>query len=318
MKPQISVVIPSYNSAAYLPDAIDSALNQTMPPLEVIVVNDGSTDETPQILDRYRGRIVSITQENRGLSGARNRGIMAASGDLIAFLDADDFWLPEKLEKQLACLAEHPRAGLVHTGAFWWNQDTGQRTPQRSDRRGRCCKEFFFYNGVTVSTVLVKKECLAKVGCFDETIRRPTTQDYDLWFRIARYYELAYVDEPVVLYRVHASNASKQALSMMEDGLFVVRKALRADPGLEQELGRGVVNERLFTLLFDIGYYHHDAGRTAEARRYFREALQHRPLSAQSWLLYSANFLPPNWVRRLRRLRSSLAAAVRGKARQAW
>ena len=320
MAPAVSVIIPSYNSAAYLSDAIDSVLNQTVAPLEVIVVDDGSTDETAQILERHRGRIVAITQENRGLSGARNRGIAAARGELIAFLDADDIWLPGKLEKQVACLAEHPTAGMVHSELFWWDEQTGERHRRdcrRHEFAGSCYKEFFLRAGIIPSTAIVRRECLEKVGDFDEAIRRPTTQDYDLSLRIARDYEIAYVDEPLILYRLHESNASKQLLAMEEDILFVVRKALRDDPGLWRSVGGEEVSERLFTLLFEIGYRYHDAGRRAQARRHFLQALRHRPFSGHTWLLYLGDFLPSTWARGLRQVKSSAAAAVRKKSLRA-
>ena len=157
----------------------------------MIVVNDGSTDETAQVLERYRGRIRAIFQENRGVSAARNRGIAAAQGDLIAFLDHDDTWLPEKLEKQLACLEEHPQAGLVHSGVIRWDQQTGERFRRDGDRHefaGSCYRRFLFANSVQTSTTLIKRECLAQVGGFDDAMRRNTAQDYDLFFRIARRY----------------------------------------------------------------------------------------------------------------------------------
>jgi glycosyltransferase involved in cell wall biosynthesis len=315
MRPGVSVVIPSYNSAAYLPEAIDSALNQTVAPLEVIVVNDGSTDETPQILERYRGRLVVITQENRGLSGARNSGIAAASGELIAFLDADDVWLPEKLEKQVACLAEHPRAGLVHSAAHWWNPETGERSIRSNGNphqvAGACYKEFFAYNRVTVSTIVVPQECLAQVGNFDEEIRRPTTQDYDLCIRIARHYELAYVDEPLVLYRLHTSNASNQLLPIWEDALYVLRKALQDDASLRRTVGRAAVNDRLFEVFFQIGRLYHDAGQPAAARRHFLQALRHRPSCGLAWSLYLRNFLPRPWVQALKQWKRSAAPQSR-------
>jgi glycosyltransferase involved in cell wall biosynthesis len=318
MRPEISVVIPSYNSAAYLPDAIDSALNQTTDPLEVIVVNDGSTDETARILERYQGRVVSISQENRGLSAARNRGIAAARGDLIAFLDADDIWLPEKLEKQLACLGQYPQAALVHSQLYYWDAQTGEKSIERHRGRhefsGRCYDRLFFRSGVIPSTMIVRSDCLAHVGGFDEEIRRPTSQDYDLCLRIARHYEFGFVDEPLILYRRHASNFTNQAMACLEDELFVVRKVARADPGLRRAVGRSAVDERLFSLLFDISYRHHDADRAAEARRYLLQALHHRPFHARVWSLYLANFLPYRWVRKLRQLKACLSFAAQKEA----
>jgi glycosyltransferase involved in cell wall biosynthesis len=272
MRPKVSVIIPAYNSAAWLSEAIDSALNQTVAPLDVIVVDDGSTDDTPRIREPYRERIRVIVQENKGPSAARNRGIEAAAGDLIAFLDADDLWLAEELEKQLACLREHPRAGLVHSAVIRWACGNGGTSGPDDHGRGvagNCYERLFHRCGIMMSSAVVRRGCLVRVGGFDEGIRRPTTEDYDLWFRVARYHEIAYVEEPPVLYRLHDSNASNQTLAMAEDILFVVRKALAADPSLGRSLGRAVVNNRLFDLLFEIGYHHREAGRTAEARSYF-------------------------------------------------
>jgi glycosyltransferase involved in cell wall biosynthesis len=312
---EISVIIPTYNSAAYLPEAIESALNQTVAPLEVIVVDDGSTDQTAQILEHYSGRIVLIAQENRGLSAARNRGMEEARGDLIAFLDADDVWLSGKLEKQLSCLEDHPRAGLVHSAVIFWEARTGRKYWWDDGKlaTGSCYEVFFRRNVVVVSSVIVRKECLDRIGNFDEELRRRTCEDYDLWFRIARHYELAYVEEPLTLYRLHDANASRRTLAMAEDSLYVVRKALRADPELGRSLGRGVVDRRLFELHFNVGYHHHDAGRTAEARSAFLQALQHRPFSTRAWSLYLLNFLHPEWVGGLRKWKSSLSSLGRRK-----
>ena len=113
----VSVVIPTHNHAGYIRQAIDSALAQTSAPLEVIVVDDGSTDETPRILADYGGRIRAIRQSNAGVSVARNTGIAAAAGDLIALLDSDDSWAPTKLERQIARLSADPGVGLVHCGS---------------------------------------------------------------------------------------------------------------------------------------------------------------------------------------------------------
>jgi hypothetical protein len=170
---------------------------------------------------------------------------------------------------------------------------------------------FFRRNLVIVSSVIVRKECLDQIGNFDEKIRRPTSQDYDLWFRIARHYELAYVEEPLILHRLHDANASLRTLAMLEDGLYVVRKALRADPELGRSLGRGVVDRRLFELHVSVGWHHHDAGRTAEARSAFLQALRHRWFSTRAWSLYLLNCLHPEWVRGLRKWKSSLSSLGR-------
>jgi glycosyltransferase involved in cell wall biosynthesis len=303
----VSVVIPSYNSARFVCEAVESALNQSYRPHEVIVVDDGSTDDTVQVLDRFRGSIRYVYRPNGGLSAARNTGIRESGGELIAFLDADDVWLPEKLKRQLACLAENPCAALVHSDVLYWDVATGQKTRQDRGRRhyvGSCYERFFQGNRVTPSTILIRRDCLSRVGFFDEGIRRPTTQDYDLCFRIARSHELAYVDQPLIHYRLHGMNFSKRTREMLEDELYVVRKALAADPGLVERVGRAVVNERLFRLLFGIGYHYYDDRDPSQARRHFLEALKYRPIDVYTWSLYLANLLPLAWVGRLRRLKA--------------
>ncbi len=163
-KPRISVIIPTYNSARFLPEAVQSALYQTLSPDEVIVVDDGSTDNTEDVLEPFRGRVHYIRQENQGPAVARNRGIAEAKGDLIAFLDADDVWLPEKSELQVKVLWENPRIGLVHS--YYHRLDmAGQRIMPRhkmGDFSGDCYLQFFRRCGVQVATVLVAQ------GVFDE------------------------------------------------------------------------------------------------------------------------------------------------------
>jgi glycosyltransferase involved in cell wall biosynthesis len=122
---KISVIIPTYNSATYLPYAIDSVLSQTAGPLEVIVVDDGSTDNTARVLEPSRPRISYLFQENRGPVAARNGRIAATEGDLIAFLDADNIWLPEKLQQQQACLPANPHAALLHSDMLLWLRHVG-------------------------------------------------------------------------------------------------------------------------------------------------------------------------------------------------
>jgi len=131
----VSVIIPAYNGAAFLPEAIDSVLAQDYEPLEILVVDDGSTDDTHDVLRPYAPRIRYFYQENRGPSAARNLGIERARGDLIAFLDADDRWLPGKLAAQVAALGTQSAAALVHTDVLFWDPTRGSRERPRRPRR---------------------------------------------------------------------------------------------------------------------------------------------------------------------------------------
>ncbi len=308
MNPRISVIVPAYNAARFVAEAVESILNQTLAPMEIVVVNDGSTDDTEAILRPYRERIHYIRQQNRGLPAARNRGIEESQGDLIAFLDADDVWLPGKLEKQWKCFQDHPAAGLVHSNVLLWHDATGEKTPGYEglrERTGWCYSKLFSRSAIIPSATMVKRECLDRVGLFNESMR--TSEDYELFLRIARYYEFAYVDDPLILYRRHDSNMSKNSLLMWTNDLFIVRKALLDDPDLHRLVGRRRVQERLHGLLFSIGYLHHEAYRQDDARQFFLQALAHKPWHAYTLSLYLMNLLPSPWTRTLRQLKAKLS-----------
>jgi glycosyltransferase involved in cell wall biosynthesis len=311
---RISVVIPTYNSAAYLPAAIESVLNQTLPPLEVIVVDDGSTDESAAAVRRFGDRIRWVSQENRGPAAARNRGLSLARGDLVAFLDADDVWLPEKLAEQAIVFAENPQIGLVHSNFWFMDLKTGERSlPVRREEplRGRCYEDLVLRGcAIHISTVIVRRDDLAATGGFDERIRRASAEDYDLWIRLARRHEVAYVDRPLALYRVHSSNASQQRVSMLEYEDYVLRKVLRDDPDLARKIGRDRVRRRLFEVCFSIGYLHHDASRPREARAFFVRALQQQWAHPHAWMLFVANLFPSQITRTLRSWKRGLMRSV--------
>jgi glycosyltransferase involved in cell wall biosynthesis len=278
--------------------------------VEIIVIDDGSTDDTPERLSAYRDRIRYVRQENGGLSRARNRGMEEALGDYFAFLDADDVWLPEKLLRQWECLCAHPTSDLCHTDIYRLYEKTGERVhvPRDGHRfHGRCYAEFFWGHCVTPSAAMVSRKCMERVGAFDEAIRRPSTQDLDLWIRIARNHDLAYLDEPLVLYRYHSSNGSHNHQVMVEDECYVLTKAIEADPELWTVLGRGRTRKRMFDLTFDAGYYGFARGDVREARRYFRRALAFEPVNLRGWAYWASTFLSARSRSLLRHWKSRVA-----------
>jgi glycosyltransferase involved in cell wall biosynthesis len=298
-RPLITAIIPSFNSGRFVVQAVESVLAQTYGNVETIVVDDGSTDDTADRLAAYLGDIRYIRQPNGGLSRARNRGMEEARGEFFAFLDADDMWLPEKLLLQWECLADQPDAGLVHTDTCRLYESTGERVyvPGGAERFcGTCYTEFFWGHSVTPSTVMVSRQCIDEVGGFDESIRRPSTQDLDLWIRIARNCPLAYVDKPLVLYRYHATNSSYNLQMMVEDECYVLAKALNDDPGLWTLLGRGKARKRMFDLTFGAGYHSLVRRDLRKARGYFRNALAYSPTSLKGWGYWVSTFLP-GWSR---------------------
>jgi glycosyltransferase involved in cell wall biosynthesis len=306
--PLVSVIIPSYNAGGYVAEAVASVLVQTYQPLEIILINDGSTDDTDEVLLRYVGKMRYFYQPNRGLSATRNRAIALARGELIAFLDADDVWLPEKLARQVDCLTQNPRIGLVHTNYVKLYSDTGIHSPHEplNITDGRCYTRLVLGNVLLVSSVVLRRECLDRVGVFDEKIPQRTCEDYDLWLRIARHFEFAYIPEALMLYRRHAGNMSNKTHAMIGDELYVVKKALKADPPLLAQVGKQAVHRHLAELLFNLGYLCFNEGDLTEAGFHFRRALRFRH-SPYIFMLWVATFLPIDVVTKLRSFKQSLA-----------
>ena len=196
-KPRVSVVIPTHDRKEILPRALDSVINQTFSDWELIVVDDGSTDDTDKMILRDYPAVRYCRQENAGVSNARNSGVAMASGEWIAFLDSDDAWLPEKLDRQLSGLVVEPELRLSHTDEIWIRN--GRRVNQPKEyaksggdiyRRGLplCC--------ICPSSVLIRKDLFEEVGGFDEAF--PACEDYDLWLRITAREPVHYLEQALV------------------------------------------------------------------------------------------------------------------------
>lgn len=215
LRPRVSVVIPAYNAARYLPQAIDSVLAQTFRDYEVIVVDDGSTDDTPRVLSWYEDEVAVIRQPNQGRAAARNAGIAAARGEYIAFLDADDLWLPEKLERQLALFRRRPEIGWAYCDYRRLNEKGPEETTYLRRRglqpppEGWILPELLATGVAWTMTVVVRRECFGRVGLFDPSF--PVAQDYDMWLRLAAEYEVGCVNEPLALYRRHPEQVTRSS-----------------------------------------------------------------------------------------------------------
>jgi glycosyltransferase involved in cell wall biosynthesis len=198
MLPPVSVIIPTYNRCRLLPAAIDSVLSQDYPSLELVVVDDGSTDTTHQLLAGYGKAIRVLTQENRGAAASRNAGIRAASHDFLAFLDSDDQFAPGKLARQAGAMVSAPEYLISHTDEVWFRQ--GQLLNQKR-KHARSGGDLFARSlklcVVGMSTVMARREFFAQVGLFDEEL--PCCEDYDLWLRAAWRLEFLHVPEPLTI-----------------------------------------------------------------------------------------------------------------------
>ncbi|WAL62604.1 glycosyltransferase family 2 protein [Thermocoleostomius sinensis] len=226
--PKVSVIVPTYNSIAYLPETIESILQQTFTDFEVLIVDDGSTDQTvawaKQIVDP---RVRVIMQPNQGVSVARNTGILQAQGEYVAFLDADDTWNHSKLEQQVYYLDTHPKIGWVHS---WVSLIDAQSQPIGkpliSSAEGQIWEELLIRNAIACCSVMVRRSCFSVAGLFDPNIR--SAEDWELWIRLAFHYPIGLIKEPLARYRVLPTSKSKNC-QLVERSLHQIIEKTFAD-----------------------------------------------------------------------------------------
>ena len=267
----VSVVIPTYNRRESLARALDSVLWQTHAAREIVVVDDGSSDATPQLIaDHYR-QVSYIRQANCGVSSARNRGIEVASGTWIAFLDSDDEWLPTKLERQLAELRSAPAYRVSHCNEIWIR--SGQRVnPKHKHRKsgGWIFQQCLPLCAISPSAVLIHRNVFADIGLFDETL--PVCEDYDLWLRLCARYPVQFIDTALVVkYGGHADQLSSRYEAMDRFRIKALEKIVGAP-----YLTPGDHVAALKMLLEKIAVYLHGAEKRGrhESVRDYREKMQ--------------------------------------------
>jgi len=222
----ISVIIPTYNRIDVLPRALDSVFSQSDPLTDVIVVDDGSDDGTADMVSAKYPEVKLIKQQNTGVSAARNRGIAESKGGWIAFLDSDDEWKPQKLERQIICIAENPDAVLIHTDEIWI-RDGKRVNPMKKHQKsgGRIFQKCLPLCVISPSSVLVKRSLLEEIGNFDEDL--DVCEDYDLWLRICAEYPVHYVDEKLIVkYGSHADQLSRRHWGMDRFRISALEKVI--------------------------------------------------------------------------------------------
>ena len=209
--PTVSVIIPTYNRGWILREAIDSVLSQEFSDYELIVVDDGSTDDTRAILDSYGQDIIVLRQPNQGVSAARNRGIAESCAQLISFLDSDDLWLPQKLTRQVAFFQSNPDALICQTEETWVRNGVRVNPKKRHHKfSGMIFEPSLALCLVSPSAVMIRKTLFDTVGLFDESL--PACEDYDLWLRVSCRYPVFLIDEPLIIkHGGHDDQLSKAA-----------------------------------------------------------------------------------------------------------
>lgn len=316
--PLVSVVIPAYNGARYIAEAVESVYKQSYDNWELIVIDDGSTDNTRAVLDPYMARIRYSYQENKGTPAARNAGVAEAKGELIAFLDNDDLWLPEKLELQVQAIQRWPECALVFTDGKIFS-DRGIRRHSVISRRldewirecrtadplvikGWLTREFYYLNHISsASSVLVSRECIESIGSFDETI--DVADDYDLWLRIALRYPVLFLPSCLYLWRERDDSKSGPVPERMprwtEASIKVIEKHLHAAPG---EI-RQAIRVHLSRMYWYCGRTYFDLDKFRASRRMLARCIRYDKAFFPAMVFLLACHLSPSVITRLRRMK---------------
>ncbi len=228
--PTVDVIIPAYNAARYLPAALESVAAQSFEDWQIVLVDDGSTDNTAEVIARFIERFGSklryIRQDNRGLPAARNTAIRASTSEFLALLDADDAWLPCRLAESVRVLRERPMAGLAYGLITYIDAEGNPGSTFAGNRglaEGRIASRIYMRKvDLPCPTITFRRRCTEEVGLFDESMR--ATEDRDLWLRIAQRYEVAFIPRVLAYYRLSANSMSTDAQRMIAAQMRFIRK----------------------------------------------------------------------------------------------
>ena len=271
ISPLISVIIPTYNHGEFIEESIKSALAQTYKNIEIIVVDDGSIDDTPRIIEGLGGQVSYYYQTNKGQSAARNLGINKAKSEFLAFLDADDVWLRNKLDLQIKELQNNPRVGMVACGAELMDESgnfIANYVPKNFTNHDNLLKALYIGQIIpgSASGVLVRKQCFETVGYFDERIK--IGPDWDMWLRIAKQFEIYFIEEPLILIRrtfnkpqFRTPNAEEHFVSMT----------------IEKNIPSKYKKNAYANLYCRLGRYYLSGSKKKEALKYFMQSIYRLP-----------------------------------------
>lgn len=295
----VSVVIPAYNASRWISETLGSVLAQDYPALDVIVVDDGSTDDTAAIVAQF-GQVRYIRKSNGGEGSARNVGIRVAYGEYVAFVDSDDLWLPEKLRLQVEL--------LIHTGLMWVYSDgyafdsgTGNTlysfSKMTCQHSGDILQQLLLEDFIPCPTPLIRRCVFDEVGYFDESKSLFMRADWDMWLRIAARYPVGLVNRPLVRYRVHSGSGSntEPPLVAFKSRLDVIERAVTREPVRLAPLR----NHAISRLCLSTGRLLAGQGNITEARSMFVEAIRHTPGKFEAYLYFCITLLGGEMVARL-------------------
>ncbi|ULA61338.1 MAG: Family 2 glycosyl transferase [Nitrospira sp.] len=296
--PRVSVVIPTFNCERFIGRTVDSALRQTYRDFEIIVVDDGSTDGTRAVLAQYGDALHYISQANQGASAARNAALSNATGEYIAYLDADDIWDPEKLARQVEYLDANPSCGFVHTEVAVideqdhvlhasFNKETGRTVPQ-----GRCLRDILQRSHIQTLTVLERRSAFERAGKFD--LRLPVAQDYLHWIQVVlQGYEVGYLPEPLGQYRWRAGSLMSSQRRLLGD-ITKIYDILLNEHRLGEIHGREIrrlIDTQLYTNQRQLAYLERLECSGAVARRRLRKLVRRWPFRLELYLDLAKSYI---------------------------
>ena len=277
--PDVTVIMAVYNGEKYIPTAIESVLGQTCKDLELLCVDDGSTDRTrDRILSFRDDRIKYIFREHSGSpNGPRNAAIMKSKGQYISFIDYDDIYEPDCIAVKLAQIKQNCHVPLVYSDCSVIDQD-GQKIHEsmikymkKSPSEGRCFRELFLGNFIPMQGVMLKKDIFSEIGMFNTFFYAPS--DYDLWLRICYKYPISFINLPLASWRTHSSNISKDNFRMDTDMIKCLEMTLSQFSDCEAIIGRKALQNRMHRVYFDAAYGLLKNGDWETARKYFAKSL---------------------------------------------
>lgn len=313
--PRVSIIIPTYNLAQYIGRTLATVFCQTYTDYEVIVADDGSTDDTQNMLSGWDGKILYLYQSNRGVASARNLALSKAGGEFIAYLDADDMWYPQKLQRQVDFLDRHEECGVVHSDFAIVDESDGiiysefNRQMHRDAPQGQCMMALLQRCHIQPLTVMERRECVQQTGRFDERLRG--VDDYMRWILLAvNGVEFGYIDEPLALYRWREGQFSSSHLHSYLEAFLTMFDILLTEKRLPSRCGQeavDLIHARRCEIQRDLAYLDRQEGRLGEARRRILGLVKECPLRSELYVELLKACVPAPLAAKLRMLKAQLS-----------
>jgi len=293
--PVVSVIIPTYNGSDYICEAIDSVFLQENVSFEIVVVDDGSTDDTWMKLQKYGTHIKCFKKNNGGVASARNFGLLKSSGKYIALLDQDDRFLPGKLDAQILVMDSNDSVVLCHANIKMIDEEGHDikngfliHDSEKPPSSGFILEELFKWNTILACTVLVRRDVLNRVNGFNESLWG--VDDYEAWLKLSLQGDIIYLNKQLSEYRWHSSNASRDTFKMSLGRLMARDVFLQKNKNAKELLGRKIISSVFIKHAKDFSFPLYKLGETEKARKILQIAIRYAPFSLILWKMYAASF----------------------------